>query len=86
MYWGQVSAKTLRPRARAHLICSSGSGPETCTMTIGTSVSSAWEIARCVASRSAMRLAAHIDNMISRMDLAPLPQDVDIEDALRFDI
>lgn len=36
--------------------------------------------------RAEAMMAAHIDNMISRMDLAPLPQDVDIEDALRFDI
>lgn len=38
------------------------------------------------ADRAETVMIAHINNMISRMDLAPMPEDVDIEDALRLDL
>lgn len=45
------------------------------------------DLLTCIADKDADRAEAlmvrHIENMISRMDLEPIPRDVDIEDALR---
>ena len=51
-YCGQVSAWIGSPRPRAQWICSTASRPETWTIRIGVSISSASAIARWVASRS----------------------------------
>ncbi|WP_407112930.1 hypothetical protein [Bradyrhizobium sp. LMG 9283] len=52
MYCGQVSACTGKPRCWAQRTCSIASRPETCTIMMGTPITSAWLMARCVASRS----------------------------------
>lgn len=45
------------------------------------------DLLTCIADKDADRaeelMVRHIENMISRMDLEPIPRDVDIEDALR---
>ncbi|MNE53624.1 hypothetical protein D3C80_1483610 [compost metagenome] len=51
-YCGQVSAYTFNPWLWAQRICSTASRPDTCTISIGTSTSSARAMARWVASRS----------------------------------